>query len=92
MRTKLLPAIPAVISLMCGCTHTFMGTVFVLSFKDIILYILIAFILAILISLKSSGSKRKAFWICFILSLVLTPLAGFIYLLILFTRNQEESD
>jgi hypothetical protein len=70
-----------------GCTTTFMGTVLVLGFRDIIYYVMIAFVLAVLISLTGSGEGRKTFWIWFLLSLLLTPLAGFIYLLVQFTRK-----
>jgi hypothetical protein len=78
-----------VIGFLSGCTNTFMGTVLVLSFKDIVLYVALAFIMAILVSLKSTGDGRKIFWIWFILSLLLSPLAGFIYLLILFSKKTE---
>jgi hypothetical protein len=71
-----------------GCTSTFMGGVFILSFGDVILYVFLAFILGLLIAFKSSSEKRKtAFWLGFILSLILTPLAGFIYFLILLSRK-----
>lgn len=70
-----------------GCTTTFMGTVLVLGFKDLIYYVIIAFILAILISMKSDTNPKGAFWLWFILSIILTPLAGFIYLIIEFTRK-----
>jgi len=75
------------IFLLSGCTNTFMGTVLVLSFRDIILYIAMAFSIALLISFKSSEKSKQAFWIWFILSLLLTPLAGFIYFLVLFSRK-----
>jgi len=72
--------------LLAGCTTTFAGTVLVLTFRDIMLYVFMAFIIAVLIALKSEHEKR-AFWIWFILSLLLTPLAGIIYFLILFSRK-----
>jgi len=75
--------------LLQSCTNTFMGTVVVLSFKDFILYIFLAFIMAILISMLSKGNSRKMFWIWFILSLFLTPLAGFIYLLVIITSIRD---
>jgi hypothetical protein len=70
-----------------GCTTTFAGTLLVLNFRDIILYVVIAFFLGLLIAFKSSGNSKTNFWIGFVLSLVLTPLAGLIYLLILFSRK-----
>ena len=69
-----------------GCTSTFGGTVLLLNFKDIIYYVLISFILALFIGLKSENEK-KAFWLWFILNLVLTPLSGFIYLLIKISKS-----
>jgi len=69
-----------------GCTTTFAGTVLVLTFRDILLYVFMAFIIAVLIALKSEHEKR-AFWIWFIASLLLTPLAGIIYFLVLFSRK-----
>ncbi len=72
-----------------GCTTTFMGSLFVFTFRDMVLYVVLAFAMAVLISFKSSWNGKKAFWIGFILSLLLTPLAGFIYLLILFTQKSD---
>jgi hypothetical protein len=84
----LLYLLTIVTVLFTGCTNTFMGTVLVLSFKDIILYVIIAFVMAILISFKSSGDTKKTFWTWFILSLLLTPLVGFIYLLVKVSSNK----
>jgi hypothetical protein len=70
-----------------GCTTTFFGSVIILTFRDILLYIAIAFFIALLIAIRSSANSRRAFWIWFILSLILTPLAGFIYLLIGFSKR-----
>jgi uncharacterized membrane protein YhdT len=76
--------------LLSGCTSTFGGTILVITFKDLLLYVGIAFLISFLISIFSPSRKgRRAFWIWFILSLLLTPLAGFIYLLILFTKKTE---
>jgi hypothetical protein len=58
-----------------------MGSVFVFTFKDILLYIAISFILAFIIGILSENTKKN-FWIWAILNLLLTPLVGFIYLLI----------
>jgi uncharacterized membrane protein len=88
---KLSPAFTLLLFtvLLSGCTHTFMGSVFVFTFRDIVLYVMMAFILAILISFKASGKQKRLFWIWFILSLLLTPLSGFIYLLILYTNKED---
>jgi membrane glycosyltransferase len=67
--------------LLNGCTSTFMGTIFVITFKDILIYIGLSFIITYIISLFATNSK-KAFWIWIFLNLLLTPLIGFIYLLI----------
>ncbi len=78
------------IILLSGCTTTFAGSLFVFNFRDLILYIGLAFIFAVLVAvLSSSENRRRNFWIWFILSLVLTPLAGFIYVLVLFTRKNK---
>ena len=75
------------IALLSGCTSTFMGTVLIITFSDVIYYVAIAFIIAILIALFNPENKKKSFWIGFLLSLVLTPLVGFIYLLIKITSK-----
>lgn|GEM_PF-2938853 len=72
-----------------GCSTTFGGSVFVISLGDIILYVVLALMLAIIIGLRAGFARRRsAFWTWFILSLLLTPLAGLIYLLITFTRRR----
>jgi hypothetical protein len=77
--------------LFSGCTTTFAGSILVLSFRDLIWYVALAFIFGILIAFKSNSENRKRnFWIWFLLSLVLTPLVGFIYLLIQFSRSKKE--
>jgi hypothetical protein len=79
------------ITLFSGCTTTFSGSVFVITFGDFIIYILLALLMAFLISLKrsASGKLKRSFWMGFILSLLLTPLAGLIWLLILSTQKQN---
>jgi uncharacterized membrane-anchored protein len=73
-----------------SCSQSFTGSVFVFGFKDALLYVGIAFVLAVIIALKTKNEKRKqAFWIWFILSLLLTPLAGFMYLIYLFTKSSK---
>ncbi|MFI5204070.1 MAG: hypothetical protein ACHQF2_06190 [Flavobacteriales bacterium] len=76
-------------TVLSGCTTSFMGTVLVISFMDIILYVLIAVVIAFLVALMRKEKRKKAFWIWFILSLLLTPLAGFIRLLILIGKKRE---
>ncbi|MBA3970693.1 MAG: hypothetical protein H0X46_00845 [Bacteroidetes bacterium] len=90
---KLFPFLILILGMLflTGCTTSFMGTVLVISFGDIIFYVFIAFIIALAISFKSYANRKRAFWIWFILSLLLTPLAGFIYLLILYSMRSEEN-
>jgi hypothetical protein len=74
-----------------GCSTTFAGSVVVITFGDIVFYVVLALLMAFFISLKrsSSGNLRRSFWLAFILSLLLTPLAGLIWLLILFSEKQN---
>jgi hypothetical protein len=65
-----------------SCTSTFMGSVFVFTFTDIVYYVLIALAIAFLIGSYSNDNFKKNFLIWFILNLILTPLPGLIYLLI----------
>jgi ACR3 family arsenite efflux pump ArsB len=70
------------IFLFTGCTSTFLGSVFVFTFSDIIWYVIIAFVIALLIGLFTrERSWRKKFWLWFILNIVITPVPGLIYLL-----------
>lgn len=87
---KILPFLLPVL-LFTGCTTTFAGTLFYVNLGDIILYVIIALVLAFFIALLSTNRKR-AFWIWFILSLVITPLAGLIYLLIKLTNRNKKTD
>jgi hypothetical protein len=74
-----------------SCTNTFMGSVLVLNFRDIILYVALAFGFSIIIAFMVSAEKRRsAFWLWFVLSLLLTPLAGFIYMLIRLSKRNKE--
>jgi hypothetical protein len=77
--------------LLSGCTTTFAGTLLVITFGDIVFYTVLALLMAFLISLKrsSSGKLKQSFWMGFILSLLLTPLAGLIWLLILYSKKQN---
>lgn len=77
--------------LLSGCTTTFAGSLFVVTFGDVVFYVVLALLMAFFISLKRSGSGKlqRSFWMGFMLSLLLTPLAGLIWLLILFTKKQN---
>lgn len=78
-------------ALFSACTTTMGATVLVLGFRDLIYYVGLAFIFAAIIGVKSDAGKGvRAFWLWFILGLLLTPLAGFIYLLVLFTKKRKE--
>ncbi len=87
-KKQILLSLISLIVLLSGCTNTFMGTVLILTFSDVILYVIIAFIVSILIALFDSENSKRSFWIGFILSLLLTPVAGFIYLLIKVTNRK----
>lgn len=71
--------------LLTSCTTTFAGSLFILTFRDVLLYVFLAFIFAVLVALQSED-KRKAFFLWFLLSIVLTPLAGLIALLVKITK------
>ena len=64
-----------------------MGTLFLFSFRDIVAYVSFALGLSVIVAVLSDENWRTAFWISFILSLLLTPIAGLIYCLILLTRR-----
>lgn len=87
----LLPAVAFLSLLFSGCTTTFFGTVVIITFRDILLYVVLALLISFITSVYSHGNKKVVFWICFILSLVLTPLAGLIYLLILLSKREKPS-
>jgi hypothetical protein len=71
-----------------SCTSTFGGTVLVLGFKDVILYVGIALILSGLVSFMHVAEKRRrVFIIWFVVSLLLTPLPALIYFLIRLTKK-----
>ncbi|MES2590931.1 MAG: hypothetical protein V4608_03515 [Bacteroidota bacterium] len=79
-------------TLLTGCTTTFAGSVFVVRFGDIVFYVAIAFMFAVLIALVSRQEKRRhTFWLWLFLNLLLTPLPGFIYLLIKITKKNPPS-
>lgn len=68
--------------LFSSCTSTFMGSVFVFTFSDIVYYIFIGLFIALVIGMLSKENFRKNFWIWFFVNIILTPLPGFIYLLV----------
>ena len=59
-----------------------MGSVFVFTFSDLIYYVLIASATAFIIGMLSGKNFRKNFWIWLVICILLTPLPGFIFLLI----------
>lgn len=81
MKKHLLVFLVSLTLFSASCTTTFAGTVLVLSFRDILFYVLLAFVFAILLGLQSED-KRKTFWIWFVLGVLLTPLTSFVALLI----------
>ncbi|MES2691694.1 MAG: hypothetical protein V4658_14910 [Bacteroidota bacterium] len=64
-----------------------MGSVFVFRFSDLLAYVFIALVIALFIGMNSSDF-RKTFLLWFVFNLVLTPLAGLIYLLIKITSSK----
>jgi hypothetical protein len=60
------------------------GTGFTLTPRDFVIYLLIAVVIGMLVSMKSNDKRRKTFWSWFFISLLLTPLAGIGYLIYLF--------
>ncbi|MFY9310893.1 MAG: hypothetical protein WAQ28_17735 [Bacteroidia bacterium] len=75
------------IFLLNGCTFTFGGTVFVITITDLLLYIFVAFLLALIASVLKPHNKLTRFWVTFAIGLVLTPLVSFIYLLVTVSRK-----
>lgn len=73
--------------MLTGCSRSFVGTLFLFSFRDIVAYVSFALGLSVIVAVLSDENWRTAFWISFILSLLLTPIAGLIYCLILLTRR-----
>ncbi|MEO8149658.1 MAG: hypothetical protein ABI723_18615 [Bacteroidia bacterium] len=70
-----------------GCTSTFFGTVLVITFRDILLYVGIAFIVAFAITFVTDN-QRKTLLLWTFINLLLTPLVGLIYLLIKITGRK----
>jgi hypothetical protein len=90
---KLLPLCMVLILLLSGCTFTFGGTVMLITIRDLILYVMVAFVLAAVIAFVRPHHKRvSGFWIGFVLGILLTPLASFIYLLIMLSRKMNRRD
>lgn len=72
---------------LCSCDRTFAGTFFMLNFRDIVQYVGFVLLFGIVAAVLSGANWRSGFWIAFLLGLVLTPIAGLIYCLILLTRR-----
>ena len=91
MRSSVLLLFIAVLItvLLSGCTTTFFGTVLVITFRDLIMYVGMALALAALSVILGGPNARLNFWVCFLLGLVLTPLAALIYCLVLLTRKSN---
>jgi len=54
--------------------------------RDIVGYVALALLFGVVAAVLGR-EPRINFWVCFILSLLLTPLAGLIYCLIMLTRK-----
>ncbi len=76
-----------VMLVLSSCSSTFGGSVVVFRFADFVYYVIIALIMGCLCASMSKKENRlKQFWIWFIASLVVTPLAGLICFIVLLTR------
>jgi predicted small secreted protein len=73
--------------LLSGCDNTFAGTLMLLRFQDIVTYMGFCLFFGALAAFLNVGNWRTGLWIGFLLSLILTPVAGLIYCLILLTRR-----
>lgn len=70
-----------------GCTFTFSGSVFVITISDLLIYIFVALLIAVLASLIKPEKRLTRFWITFVLGVLLTPLVSLIYLLITISKK-----
>jgi hypothetical protein len=90
MKKLFYPLFASAALLMGSCTTTFGGTVLVLGFRDVLLYVFIALIIAGVVAFVHPAAKRrKLFLIWFIVSLGFTPLPGLIYFLYKVTKKKE---
>jgi hypothetical protein len=78
--------VAVVLITLAGCQQTFAGTLFFLTPRDIVAFVAFALGFGV-IAAVIGNEPRTNFWFCFILSLVLTPIAGLIYVLILLTKK-----
>lgn len=85
---KLLLALPLLLAIQ-SCTTTFGGSVFVFTFGDLILYVMLALVLAFITSVMSEN-RQRAFWLTFLLGILLTPLVSLIFLLVLVSRRKQK--
>jgi hypothetical protein len=91
MKKLFYPFLASAVLLMSSCTSTFGGTVLVLNFRDIVLYVIIALVIAgVTAFTHPSAKRRKIFLVWFIVSLALTPLPGLIYFLYKVTKKKDQ--
>jgi hypothetical protein len=69
-----------------SCQNTFAGTLMFLNSRDIVAYVVFALIFGVVAAVLGREARLN-FWVCFLMSLILTPIAGLIYCLILLTRK-----
>lgn len=87
---KPLLILPVILALH-SCTTTFGGSVFVFTFGDLVLYVMLALVLAFITSVISEN-RQRSFWLTFLLGILLTPLVSLIFLLVLVTRRRKKRD
>lgn len=76
-----------------ACTTTFGGAVVVFGFGDLLGYIFLSLLFAGLIALLGAKEKRhRNFWLWFVLNIVLSPLAGLIFLIVKISRRRRPSE
>lgn len=72
-----------------ACTTTFGGAVFVIGFGDLLGYIFLSLLFAVIIALIGPREKRQRnFWLWFIVNVVITPLVGLVVMIVKLTRRR----
>jgi hypothetical protein len=67
-------------------------SLFVLTPRDFFGYVLICALIGVLVAMRSNDKRRKTFWMWFLISLLLTPIAGVAYLVFTFTSKAPKAE